>query len=238
MSLSEEHIAQFDRRFDGTLNDQERIDFDEKLKADKAFEERYDQYIQSSNFIKTWAIGEEMKDIINAKNKKKKRPKNWLLYAAAIALVLGSTFVLLNQSNSLSNEELFGKYYEPYPADNNLRGISDENQAMLLYKNKKYSEATSAFTQLTELNPENEKYRLFLGICYLQQDLITQSINQFKLISGSTSNTIKNNSDWYLALAYFKAGQSSKAKEVLIEIKNSNHLFSNKAEVMLQELDR
>jgi len=233
MSLNHENIVLFDRYISNKLDAQEKAEFDQKLAHDPVFKDQYEQFKQGIDTVKTYAIGAEMGEIIDSKQKKNQPNKIIAIAAAIILLITVPLFYYQYSSNTA--DSLFEQYYTAYPADPNLRGRSVYNEAMQLYSKGEYKEASTLFESLS--NDSENRNHLFLGNCYLSMNQPKKAIEQFKGGLTSTSQVLTQNNEWYLVLAYLQAGNKAEAIKQLKLIASQKHIFKAKAEQLLDELE-
>lgn len=235
MSLNEENITLFDLYLRGELNNGEKADFEERLSSDEEFNKKYELYRLSMDTIETFNIGQHMGNIVDRERRRKKN--TWLIPAAAAAIILITTpIIYFNFFRPTTNQELYIAYYSPYPADQNVRGGGQSDQAMTLYRTEKYTEAIPIFESIVTSNNSSPRIHLFLGNCYLNTSNLSKAIENFKMSSDINSKIITQNGEWYLALAYLKQGNRKNARAQLEFIISTNHLFKEKAGKLLNEL--
>ena len=221
----------FDKFLRGELDEKETQAIKDKLLIDKQFSKDFELYQISINALQLTSIELEMKSIIE---RKKRSSKKWYYAAAAIAVLLvSSIFLLLKKEPVNTNEDLFQTYYFIYPGNQQIRGVSQENEAMKLYANREFESAAIAFEQLLVNDSSKTALHLYLGNCYLNINKPGLAIKSFTISENSESTIIAQNSEWYLALAFIKSENNVKAKAVLSKIANSKHLYNQKASEIL-----
>lgn len=238
MNISEKNIDLFDHFLKGDLPAEEALDFKLKLANDPLFLKEFDSYTESIKTIKTFAIGQEMAQLIDKEEK-----KNRILWVASIAafitLILTLPILYNLYSENSASKNIFLTYYSPYPAEPNFRGENQEyHLVMNLYRNKNYKEALPLFEKLLiEESSSTDWAYLYLGNCYLMENETLLAIEAFRRASRSTSIVIAQNAEWYLALSYLKAGNNPQAEASLKQLANSKHLFREKANQVLSDLN-
>ena len=95
------------------------------------------------------------------------------------------------------------------PAQEKLR------QGMQLYQQGKYAEAVPYLRPASESNPELYPSRFYLGISLLMVNQNDEAIQTLLSLVNSTSNPYLEDSQWYLAKAYFRKKDVKAGKEHL-----------------------
>lgn len=224
----------FDKLLRGELDEKETQAIKEKLLIDKQFSKDFELYQICINALQLTSIELEMKSIIERKNRSSKK---WYYAVAAIAVLLVPfIFLLLHKEPVNTNQNLFKTYYFVYPGNQQIRGVSQEDEAMKFYANREFESAAIAFEQLLANDSSKITLHLYLGNCYLNINKPKLAIKSFSISENSESTIIAQNSEWYLALAFIKSENNAKAKAVLSKIARSKHLYSQKASEILSLL--
>lgn len=166
----------------------------------------------------------------------------WLRYIIAAILLLTSLF-LIRHFTTIDKSEylaLINKYNVTYPAEVVERGGSDVlsleyKEAVSLYAQKKYKEADRAFAQLKNKSDKSVLYRanslIALGEYKTAIRLLKTNLSTYNI-------RVRENTQWYLAMAYLGNSQESEAKDILQKIQNTkSHIFASKAEELLNVLN-
>ena len=236
MSFSDENIALFDRYLKGEQSSEEKVETELRLISDAALKESFKQYKMSVDTVKAYGIGKEIGDIIDEGYRRSKQ-KTWLMAtASAVVLMITLPAVYLKYFQSNSSQDLYVAYYSPYPADQNVRGVEQTNEAMDLYRTEKYAEAIPLFEAMITSGNKNKSIHLLLGSCYLNVNNPSKAVEHLEVSSKAESKILTQNSEWYLALAYLKQDDTKKAADQLEYIATQNHLFREKAKKILLEL--
>ncbi len=160
-----------------------------------------------------------------------KKKFNWRIAAAIIAIIgLSGYFIFGNQS--LSNDELYSKYYAPYenviePIVRDQVNLSKKAKVFSFYEQGAYKKAIEGFNQLTALDAiDVETITFYKANSYLQ-------LKEFKKAKTLFSQVTKNEqwqteSLWYLALISIKLNDTDAALKYLQQLKNKR-TFKNSA---------
>jgi hypothetical protein len=164
----------------------------------------------------------------------------WAYAVAALFLLLLLALPLyqrLNQAgNSLASaEQLYSEHFQ-MPAAPTVRDAAVSTWRTA-YEQKKYPEAIAALEGLlSDPNyPRPAEAQLFLGLSRMGAGQFQQAINDLQQVSADSSGW--DDAQWYLALAYLKQGDTTKAKTLLQNIsKQANNTRQKLAENMLTQL--
>lgn len=165
----------------------------------------------------------------------------WLKAAAVITLLLFLTavFVLL-RSSSISNDQLFQSYFEPYYVPANFRGPVTSNvdawhQAVLCYNSEEYDKAISFFNPVIEEQPSHALAHLLRGISYLATNSVDAAQQDFQNIIDHTDPLFEQQAQWYLALCCLKTDQLERAIDIL-DMLRKKQLTEGREEQLYQQL--
>jgi TolA-binding protein len=170
-----------------------------------------------------------------------------LAIAASIALILslGVLFWTLNSGGgSLTNEELYTAYYEPYAFSETVRG-GDEPQnayeeALSAIEQEDYAAAIGLLqTHLTE-QPSDMRATFALATSYLETDppRWSEAAASYQTVIEDGNSLMVNQAKWYLALIYIKQGETGQAKPLLQALQSSaDKKLAQQAEGILKELE-
>jgi len=158
--------------------------------------------------------------------------------AAAVALLALAVYILLSTRQKPNEQDLYVKYYAHFDHIIEFRLYNDTTghfvKAMSLYKSGDFKDALNSF--LASKDEFNNISAFYIGLCYLELDDYTKTINYLKKAVGSKSE-LQQDAQWYLALAYL-ANNDKKETIKLLEliIKTHKHDHQDQAEKLLEEL--
>lgn len=155
------------------------------------------------------------------------------------------------------HEALFTRNFQPYEVPTQYHDLLQA--ALEHYKNQEYNEAIAAIdinaltSSLEELRPRGEqttaaeaeeKQTIFYahyykGLSYMTDGQGEKAIAQLQdAVKQSPDNDWKSKAQWYLALAYLKAGRIEQAKKLLHQVANSKDagLYRKKAQELARNL--
>ncbi len=161
--------------------------------------------------------------------------------ATVLLLLTMAAWLLWNQFNTISNDELFSRFYEPYPS---LTGVRSGDQAvdyiltdaMLKYQEGDFVSALSLFEKVLNTNSKDATSRFYQGISYMETQKFKNAGNSFHTVIDHRDNLFIEQAQWYLALCYLRTDENTKATEQLNQIVNSKGFYSRDARRLLRAM--
>lgn len=155
---------------------------------------------------------------IESSLKTPKKNFNWRIAASIILLIgLGSYFMFFNQS--LSNDELYTKYFYPYenvvePVVRDQIKLSKKAQVFNLYEQGEYEKAIVKFNELT---PKDSIDMATLNFYKANTYLQLKQFEKAKILFSKTQKDKEWNQEslWYLALISIQLNETETALEYL-----------------------
>lgn len=168
--------------------------------------------------------------------------KIWSI-AASILLILSVTIFFL-KFNLTNSQQAFEENYRPNVDDGfQVKSIpfelkSNTKNGIDSYHDGKYDEALRYLEQVNSKNSEELAIKnYYLGVSFLAKNDANSAIRALLKAKTCTLKIIRDNSDWYLALAYLKKNDKSKMKIAFEAIaSNPNHPYNSKAKSLLKLL--
>lgn len=162
-----------------------------------------------------------------------------LVTAAAVfvvGLIFFKDFVSTDQGGRLYN-----KYYTPLDdagiVTRSMEGSNFKtlNEALDLYRNRKYIMASSLFAEITQDQPGIEEAILFLGLSRMGEENYDEAA---KVLSDYLSgyNKYQIEASWYLSLCYLKTGQAQNAIPLLQDLTGVYGSLGRDASKLLKRL--
>lgn len=140
-------------------------------------------------------------------DEKQKSRRNWLRYsgiAATIIVLIGiGSLVWVNLGKQASATELYAEFYQPYPAQSELRSNVDQQYKNITktYANEQYRDVINSFTLLND-DDKTDELKLYAGNSYLNLNKEEKAIAVLKTIS--TTSGLYEDGLWYEVLSYLK----------------------------------
>lgn len=240
--MKEEMYLLFENFLDGQLSNEERLDFEERLKKDLDFQNDFEMYKETSAYLKnkfdpeTISFKENINTISNNyfsnSNKKEKRVvklETWYYAAASIVVLLGFWFFMQNSNPQYSDYNTHEMAAFVERAESN----SDIKMAEVAFNSKNYKEASLYLEKILKNNPSSE-FQYFYAISLLEQNQFLKAETQLDTLKRS--NTIyKEKALWYLALSKLKQEKWEECKSYLNQIPETSEDYE-KAQQLLDKL--
>ena len=225
------------------LSQEEREQFDEKLKSDKDFASEVEEYtmlfnsfdeIQARELLLRFANIEQ--ELEGGKEKQFGFPV-YLKWAATVAVLAVLSLVVYLNTNK-SDKDLFLAYYTPYPNVERpvSRSEASGDAVWQLYENGEYKAAYQQFEKALIIDNQDLASKFYLGICALELNWPKIAEEAFTKVASDKEGAYFEQAQWYLALTYLKAGNQDATIQGLEEIITTNSGYSERARALLGEL--
>lgn len=232
-SKDQETMELIDRYLLDQLDQNELNQFYERMEQNSDFRKLVMEQKQEMLAVEEYSLKRSMdsfhEEVLHDKTSKRGNPKWWTI-AASILILIGISLWTIFNSNT-SAEKIFANNFRPDPGLPTTMGKTRDYEfysGMVSYKQKKYTEAISLWKPLHIANPKNDTFTYFLGVAHLADGNTRQAAEYLQLSKDREESAFKEETSYYLALAYLKQNKVKEAKEVL---KNS----SNPANIKLLE---
>lgn len=173
------------------------------------------------------------------KPKQKYAYVKWLV-AASIILVLGLSYFLTLEKNA-TGQDLFADYFEPYrniiqPVQRSSDLEQNEKEiAFMAYDHGDYEKAQLLFSSLYTTTDESY-YLFYKANALLKLERADEAI-PLLLEYNKTNDTLKEKSNWYLALAYLKLNDRPNAKKSLKTVVSDGKFKTKEAKKLLKQFE-
>lgn len=250
---SEEKFNQIEMYLSGTLTEQERAAFEQKLARDQTFRQEVELHRQVAETLKGEKV-HQLRRVLETVDKNWKEDQGnkenqfrllsirSLIAVAATVLLLVFAYQLFVPESS-SSEELFAEYFEPYQMVLTQRSLSADstmnitlNTAIRNYQDSQFKAAATAFQQLQTQYPENKAFTFYLGLAQLSAGNSDSSINAFSTLLADPTHLFVEQCRWYLALAYLQQGNNGLAATQLQAITSGTFKYEA-AQALLEEIN-
>jgi hypothetical protein len=136
----------------------------------------------------------------------------------------------IDQNNSRGNDNL---YFEGYTYSENI----ELTEAIALFENKNYELARDILVRLKVSKTDDAGLILYLAIAQLNSGEYSTAIDNLKKIQKSPTLEVSEHVDFYLGLAYLKAGERLRAKEIFRKIASEKeNMFNDQASIIIKKL--
>ncbi len=250
---TEEKYDLIEKYLDQKMTEGERKAFELQIENDSVLKAEVELHQQVEASLK----GEKIHELRSAltdvdqnwgtqknEQKRKARTINFrriIAIAATVLLMVMAYQVFFSGDSTLSNEQLFADNFQPYQMLLSQRDISQSEKnevlenAILAYAKGDFQNAATAFQQLSKNDPSDISYQFYLAVAQLGAENNEAAIDSFKQIISIENNPFKEQSQWYLALAFLQKRDTENAQKSLIKIQ-PGQFKSVEAQQILKEL--
>ena len=247
---TEEQYDLIERYLDKQMTEEETIAFEQLLEKDADLKEQLELHQQMAATLKgekihqlravlaetdrNWQSGDKSEEV-------KIRPINFrriiAIAATVLILVLAYQFIF-SGGGSVPSEQLFADHFQPYQMLLSQRDITEDEKNVLLekaisaYAKQDFQNASDAFEQLSQSEPENSSYLFYQAIAQLGAQKNVEAIARFEIIMANENHPFKEQARWYMALAYLKKGNADKTKDLLTTIQLGQFKYKEAQEVL------
>jgi len=232
MPLSDHDIELIDKYLTNSLDEEELLGFKNRLEL-KEFKDAVIErktVITSLKAHKKAALRAEIAETVRNHSAPERFKYVWHIAASFIVISVIGYLLYQNASNSTTYQDLYTKYYEPFPVSTQRGDASDLDKGLKLYADGNYKEAIAL------LNRDNKSpsINLYRGSCFLELNELDKAIEEFSIAAKSNDLILQQHAEWYLVMTYLKKNDTKSLNNQLDKIIESNHLYKEQAQ-KLQE---
>ena len=249
---TKERYDLIEKYLDQKMSTGERQQFEEQLKNDPALKEELELHRQVSATLKGEKV-HELRSILTDVD------KNWgtektsqkgvartinfrrvIAIAATVLLLVMAYQMFFIGGQSISNEQLFADNFQPYQMLLSQRNLSAEEKnatlenAISAYSKGDFQTASDAFQLLSENEPDDISYQFYSAVAQLGAEKNETAITIFSNIISTQSNPFKEQSQWYLALAYLQIEKTDDATKALQTIQKGQYKHKEAQQILKQ----
>ena len=162
-------------------------------------------------------------------NRRSLKPRRFSLrpllsIAAILAIGILMYLFLWPMPGSMDKEALYAQYFEPYRLVLQERSAETTADATLvkvavrMYEQGNFLAAAERFSSLLAAEPNNVVFSFYKALSELSAGQVQPAIAGFESLLQQKDHLFVQQSRWYLALAYLKAGEVAAARSRLEEI--------------------
>jgi len=225
---------------DNELDDTTKAELEKRLANESALNEQLLRLQLSRQAVQLYGLKQRVKEIGSSFQKsetqaapirtaKVRNIGRWSFGVAAVLLLLVAG-VGLYEYSSLSNNKLYAQVYQPYEVRPS-RGSGSVDKVEAAYKAKDYQGTINNFQSKLEHSTGDYFY---VGEAYLELNDTEHAITNLEnaVSSSQISHQYTDESEFYLALAYLKSNNLTKAQPLFEKIhSNQNHLFHKQVNI-------
>lgn len=230
---------QLQKYLDGELQPEEKGELEAQLSADPALRDQLKDLEAAREAIRFYGLQQQvgrihtaMMDELQPRARPAVNIRRFLRYASAVAagvlLVIGG--ILAYDFFTLSPEKVFASHYQRYEIGslrgNDSAGLSPVEDA---YARNNYGEAINTWYN----RPFTPRETLLRGMSYMELKQDSSAVTAFlTVIRGSQTDSaslLKNDAEYYLALAYIRLKKYNEALDLLRAIRtDKEHLYHDR----------
>lgn len=240
MQSGDQHRALIDKYLNNTLSDREKHEFLRLLKErpdlkQQVLEEK--RIVSALQATEKAQLKRHLKKVSSASSANPAGGQvRWWLAAASVIIFFTAGYLLFFMAPE--PQDLYVRYYEPYPAVSIQRGKADQvSNPLMLYSRGHYEQAIEAFTA-SPIPDDKPLHYLYLGNAWLQVNDTDKAIQTFNILKDVTDDQIlQQHAQWYLAMCYLKKEDMEKTKAILKEIIAGQSIYTRQAEELYEKLN-
>ncbi|MDN5210827.1 hypothetical protein QQ020_02170 [Fulvivirgaceae bacterium BMA12] len=235
MEASEDYTTLFDQYLRGELDKAKVIEFENRLETDEHFLQQFNLHKETLE-----GIDQHFDEMLKSKLKvieqeishptATSRPWVWWAIAAAVTLLLVSTFLLYAPRESI--DDTFQAFYEPYPniVNPSSRSLHSQSESWsVAYDARDYAFAMLAIEKELLLSPDSVDLLFYHGQAAMATNQLSKASGQLQVVLNRDSSRYTGPAIWYLSLIEFKQGRNEATKKYLDRLISGHSDYEDKA---------
>ena len=218
----------------------ERAIFEQRMAGDAALRAEVELELENIRAVELGGVTRMLKqiaaeEVVSDKVVAKSSWKQYLKYAAVVAIILSAALWLLRPS---TNERLFAEHFTADPGlPVAMSSTADPAfaDAMVSYKEGKYAEARAKWSTLLQQEPMNDTLRYYIGSSWLAEGEAPAAIPMLETLANEPASVFHVRAKWFLLLAYVNAGELAKARTVDLD---ADPTYGERVRAIKAQLDR
>lgn len=224
-----------------TMSSQERVAFETHLKHNSILQgevKRHQQMKDALSNRDTLGFRRKLQSTSKKFHSKNTSQNRYWHYgiAASLIIFLGIAF-FLKINSAPTSEELFQKYFTPFPQAVLRSGTNttETKEALKTYREGNYNLAVEKIQILLQNDPNSSSLTMCLGSAYLSLNKSEEAINTLNAIARGNTNW--EEAQWYTALALLRMGNDSKLRTFLNKIIRYDGVHKEEAVELLERIE-
>ncbi|MBO0949633.1 tetratricopeptide repeat protein [Fibrella forsythiae] len=238
MDLSNDLFNEIDAYLNKRMSPTERQVFMERMNQDAELRQEVDIQQQIQDGLDAVVMQRQLAAMRTGIGRQQRLRRTVRYASAFVLLCLAFTggFFWYQSTQTLTPEQAFMAYYEPEP---NAREDAVQPAGLAAARAEYYAEHyPEALRLLTSIPPDSlGLVSYYRGITLLAMSRPNDAIPALSSVSQSPDLSLRQRADWYIALAYLKTGDTTKARQTLQVISDNNtHPYREWATDVLEKL--
>ncbi|MDN5201817.1 hypothetical protein QQ008_10600 [Fulvivirgaceae bacterium BMA10] len=157
---------------------------------------------------------------------------NWKIIIGLSVIVMIGVYFLMNKDVSVED------YFEMYPVhknDSSLFANEEIISAITAYENGDFQKGLRLLEQEIVKEPKNRSLQFYYAMCQIGLKNYEFAIVDLEMMINLHDFNYSEPAKWYLGLLYLKENRKSDAKRILLDIKNKNARYAQKAVEVLKK---
>lgn len=217
----------------------ERWAFEQRMAADAALRAEVELEQENIRAVELGGVTRMLNEIGAEQGGEERAGRKWpqyLKYAAVVAVLL--TAALWFKARPTTNERLFAEHFVADPGLPVTMSATNDHafqDAMVAYKLGEYAEARAKWVPLQYQEPWNDTLRYYIAMSWLADGEAEAALTALEDLAHGPVSAFNAKAEWFLFLAYLKAGELEKAKSFSFEADPAN---AERARAIKAELER
>ncbi|MFK8007439.1 MAG: tol-pal system YbgF family protein [Saprospiraceae bacterium] len=228
--LNQEELVEFKNRLEADTGFREEVQFRKNLHKVVAKKEATEKIEKAATIKKLKALQSQSatgKDVAEAPQAKVRNLGRWLTAVAAIGALILIGYLGFKDglaANQNLTADFYNNNYTPYEADITLKSIPSNTlitELDIAYKNKDYTASINLANSILKELPNDAEILLIKGVSLLEKKKLDESLAVFNSISNELYSDEAN---WYAGMVLLKQNKIDAAKTRFQKIKGNKYL--------------
>ncbi len=246
-------VSEIDSYMNGEMDELSLSEFEGELlinsglSADLLFHGEVDHAIAESEIMSlrdslkhiSKEVKDQKADMLGISSPKR---KNLIWYAVASSIVLIIAFSSLLKQRSVSSQQLYSAYYQPYRNGLNVsrsstRSNSLINSALSEMDKRNFTVALRLLNDPSAMKTDGFSANFYSGVAYQELGDYRSAIKSFTKVVNHADNLLVEQSEWYIGLCYLKTEEREKAVRQFSSIVSKNGYYREPSKKILKQFD-
>lgn len=236
--LSEAELIEFDRLYDGTIEEEEFYVLKAKLQLDEVLKHKFLVYKMLRREIdKDGLANKVLKTRLTALDHKNRKKRQWILSASLISFLMAICLIWIFNNKSGRNAKIYDQFKD---SESGLsiqmsNGVADDLNAVMVDIAR--SDYNSALEKLTHI-AINDTTLYYSGYCEERMNNDAKAESIYNRLKNSKSEFIKNKSQFRLALIHLKNAEKTAHKEFEVIASEPSNPYAAIARKVLKSINK